>query len=156
MHMQVQMPVDVREREPRVAKTVELGADLGAELRASAARELVPQSRPDRRLRKAAAPVHEGRNHGRGRGRGAGNEDEMQPHGEPGTGARDGDGFRRGLARHHEAGARQDAVIVRLEDRAVDAAGETEIVAVDDEPLQARSSRPVMNRRNSAPSRSRR
>jgi hypothetical protein len=47
-------------------------------------------------------------------------------------------------------------VIVRFEDRAIDAAGKTEIVAVDDEFLQARSSRPVMNRRNSAPSRSRR
>jgi len=80
----------------------------------------------------------------------------MQAHRERRALAGDEDGLVRRRPGDHEARRGEDSVVVRLRDGAVDAAGKSEIVAGDDELLQAWSSRAVMKRRNSAPSRRRR
>ena len=96
------------------------------------------------------------RNVGRAERRPARHDHEVQSDGEARVLPRQGHGVVARIPGHHEAGARQDAAAMRLDDRAIDAARKPEVVARDDEASQARSSRFQRKLANSAPSRSRR
>ena len=151
MEVQVQVAVDVRQGKARLAEPLELGADLPAELAAGRGAGLVDARRPGGAVPKAAVRVDQVGNLSGRQDRAPRDDHQVQSDRESRVRARERDRLLPGVARDHEARAREDAAFVRLDDRAVDAAREAEVVAGDDELSQTRSSRPRRNRKNSTP-----
>ena len=156
MEVEVVVPVDVRQREPGLPEAFELGADFLAHLGRSHGRELRGDPREDGRGAEAPLRIDEvGDPRGR-QGGAAVDENEVHADGEAGVGSREADRLFGGVARDHEARVREHAPPVRLDDGAIDAPGDAEVVPGDDDMPQAAPSRFRRKRANSAPSRRRR
>src|SRR5262249_25036629 len=148
--------VHVRQGNPRFPEPLELRADLPSELPPRRGLELIGKAYSDRTRGKApvgsdAMRYFAGRQH-----RTAIDDDQMKTDGEARMGAGQFDGLVARFPSHHEARGGQNTALVSLDDRAVDAAREPEVIPRDDQAPQTRSSLLERNRKNSAPSRSRR
>src|SRR5438876_157497 len=68
---------------------------------------------------------------------------DMQPHAQRRRASTQSDRLLRGRRVDHQAGAGQDALLMRLDDSPIDAGGRSEIVAVDDEILHRETCLPL-------------
>src|SRR5262249_12123092 len=136
--------------------SLELRSDLGSQLAARRRPELIGKTHAHRARRKPSVSSHQVRDLLCRKHRDAVHDDQMQADGERRMGAGQLDCLAAGWPAHHETRGGQTAPLVLFEDRAVDAARKPEVIPSDDEPPQTRSSLFERNRKNSAPSRSRR
>ena len=136
MQMQMQMAVDVVERQTGGVEFFKLRVDFGAELFAQAALEKIIHAGADGRIAEFAARVDEAGNFFR-RQRGMSHQQsEVQADAEPGIFP--GEFHRFGAARfvHHQARGGQNAVAMGADDGFVDGMRTAKVVGVDDQPAR--------------------
>ncbi len=158
MHMLVR--VDMVEREPGGVEPLELGADLGGEPAARAGPKKKAQSGAQGIVVEPAVAAHETPELIRRQRRRAVDQHKVQPDAQRAEATCPCDRIRRGRRADHQAGARQNAVAMRLLDRVVGCDIAAEIVSRNDQPPcrqpQLAISRSRRNWKNSTPSRTRR
>ncbi len=131
--MQVQVAVDMIQRQPGGVEPLELRVDFPPQLPAQTAPEEIAESGADGAAAQFPVRVDQagdlvGRQDGM-----AAQQGQMQPHPQPGVLAGQGHRFlERGLG-HHEAGSRQDAFPMGANNCLVDGTGPPKVVGVDDQ-----------------------
>ena len=133
MQMQVQMAVDVVERQAGGAEFFKLRVDFRAELFAQVVFEKIAHADADRVIAEFTLRVDEAGNFFRRQGGIAAEQSQMQANAEPWIFPRQSDGFVAGGFIHHQAGGGQNAFAVRADDGFIDGMRQAEIVRVDDE-----------------------
>ncbi len=134
MQMQMQMAVDMIERQTGGVKFLKLRMDFGAKLSAQAALEKVTEARGDRLIAEFAVRIDKAGDFFR-RQRGlAAEQSQMQADAEFGILPREFYGLVKTGFVHHQACGGQNAVAVRADDGFIDGWRQSEIVGVDNEP----------------------
>src|SRR6266700_1412596 len=133
MQMQVQVPIDVVQRQAGMPELLKLRADFGPQLFAEFPLEKIPAADARRAVAEFASSVDQAGNCFRRQGRMAAEQGQVQPHAQSRMLAGQGDGLFEGRLVNHQAGAGQDAVAVGVDDGLVDGGRAAEVVGVDDE-----------------------
>ncbi len=137
--VEVPVTVDVIEGQARFAPGLELGAHLAAGLLAAGAGQGDAHAGEERPCRQVPIAVDQGGDLARWGGARGVEQGQVQTdtQGRHGLGAADGVGGAQ--ARHHQAGAGEDALAVALLDRFIDFVGEAEVVGGDDQAAISRA-----------------
>src|SRR5260221_5577115 len=133
MQVQVQMAVDVVERQAGGVEPRELRVDLGAKLFTQAALEEIIHADADGAVAKFALRIDEPGDLFRRQGGMAHQQREMQTDAKPGIFLPELHGFVAAGFVDHQARSRQNAVAMRADDGFVHGMRKTEIIRVDDE-----------------------
>jgi hypothetical protein len=131
--MEVQMAVDMVQRQAGVAKFLKLGMNFLPQLVSGVGMEKIAKASTGRTVRKLAFAVYEFRNLVWGQSRMAAKQGQMQADAEGGVRFGQFDGFCEGRFVHHQAGGGQDAFLVCADDCFVNGRRAAEIVGVNDQ-----------------------
>ena len=134
MQVQVQMSVHVVQWQAGFAKLCKLRLDLRQQLRFQSAVRKIAHA--DRHRIEAELPlfIHQVRDFFCGKRRVAVQQRQVQPDSQRWILPRQLDGFRKPWFVQHQAGARENAILMRADDRFVDARRTPKIICVDDQP----------------------
>lgn len=149
--MQMLVRVDMIEIEARRAERLELGADLGGKPAPDAGHEEITQSRAELAVGKTAVVADQPIDCGGGQHCLAIDQHEVQSDAQPRQRPRPRHRIGRRRGCHHQTGAGQNAVAVRLLDRLVDRYVASEIVGADDQPPASLRHRCVNRPQRAAP-----